>query len=566
MDKRLLAETKRVQATFILTIVFHLLTAFTVIAQALVLSRIIAQVFLSGQTLEQVSNLLVLLATLIIIRLLLNAISVYLSARVAIAVKTDLRERFVARVIALGPAFTQRERSGELTLSATEGIEAFDAFFRDYLPALFLAVLIPVSTLVIVLPIDLLTFFVLLITAPLIPVFMVLIGMAAGELAKNQYGVLSIMSTHFLDVTQGLVTLKLFNRSRHQVNVIARISEQFRQATMQVLRLAFLSAFVLELLATISIAVVAVEIGLRLLAGNMTFEPALFLLVIAPEYYMPLRTLGAKFHAGREAAGAAERVYSVLELPETLPQGTQSPPEKFNIRFDNVALHYDDRTALQSISLRINDGEKVALVGESGGGKSTISNILLKFALPESGAVTVAGVPLADVDSEQWRQSIAWVSQSPYLFDGTVADNIRIAKPEATNAEIINASQLAQAHQFISGLENGYDTHVGERGLRLSGGQLQRIALARIFLRDAHLVILDEATANLDPDNEKAITDTLEPYLQGRTALIIAHRLNTIVNADRIYVIADGRVLDEGTHKHLLQHSESYQALLEAYS
>jgi ATP-binding cassette subfamily C protein CydD len=496
----------------------------------------------------------------------------------------------VNHMIQLGPAYTKGERSGELVLAATEGIEALDAYFKDYLPGLFTAVLIPVVILFVVFPIDWLTFIVLLVTAPLIPFFMALIGMAAGKVARRNYMAMGRMSAHFMDILQGITTLKLFNRSRHQIQTIARITDNFRETTMGVLRVAFLSAFTLELLATLSVAVVAVEIGLRLIAGTMAFEQALFLLVIAPEFYLPLRALGVKFHAGTEGAAAATRIYEVLETP--LPQKTTAiatVPDNLHIRFEGVGFTYatarligdeesddsahdddpsetsQERPALENIDLQLPVGQRVALVGASGGGKSTVANLLLGFIQPTTGNILVDDTDLQMIPLNTWRKKIAWVPQSPYIFNTSIAENIRVGRQDATLAEVQNAAQHARVHDFIMSLPDGYETIVGERGSRLSGGQAQRIAIARAFLKDAPIIILDEATSNLDPDTESQIETALEELLAGRTALIIAHRLNTIFKSDHIIVMDAGNIVEQGTHDELLQQRGIYHELVESF-
>jgi ATP-binding cassette subfamily C protein CydD len=550
MDKRLLSELSAVRAPFVLAVALNAGIGLVVLAQAALLSRIINRVFLEKAAPGDVADLFAALAGVVLLRALLAGITAAAAGRTAIRIKADFRRRLTAHLVALGPAYTQNERSGELVAAATEGIERLDAFFREYLPALTNAVFVPVAVLVVVLPMDALTFFVMLVTAPLIPLFMVLIGKAAGVAAKHQYAQLGQLSAHFLDVMQGLTTLKLFNRSQYQAQTIARITAEFHKATMAVLRIAFLSAFTLEMLATLSVAVIAVEIGLRLLNGSLHFEQALFLLVIAPEYYLPLRALGAKFHAGTESTAAAARIYAVLETPlPGRPAASTDIPSVINIRFEDVSFAYDDgaRPALNGVTLDILAGQRVALVGASGGGKSTVAALLLKFTVPDKGKITIDGMDLAGLDAAVWRRQIGWVSQSPYLFNASVADNIRLGQPDCPPECVMAAARAAEAHEFIIQLPQGYDTLCGERGLRLSGGQAQRIAIARAFLKDAPLLVLDEATANLDPVNEAAITATLRRLAEGRTTLIVAHRLNTILDADNIIVLDAGRVVEQGT-------------------
>jgi ATP-binding cassette subfamily C protein CydD len=569
MNRRLLSELRLVRFPLGLNILLTVLQAVIVLVQAQLLSRVINRVFLSKATLADVAPTLGLLALVIGLRALTTFGSNFAAGEMAIRIKTDLRRRLLAHLAQLGPAYTRAERSGELTVTATEGIEALDAFYRGFVPGLIGALLIPLLTLVVVFPIDTLTFVVLLLTAPLIPLFMALIGSAAGGLARQQFDQLRRLGAHFLDVFQGLLTLKLFNRSEAQTHSIAQITDQFRQATMRVLRVSFLSAFMLEMLSTLSIAIVAVEIGVRLLYGGIAFEQALFLLIIAPEFYLPLRTLGARFHAAASSAAASAEIYRILDqpLPHAQARGAAQVPARMQIRFDDVSFTYEQgtRPALDGLTLEIQPGQKVALVGASGSGKSTSANLLLRFMLPTAGRISVDGVDLSTLDPAQWRERVAWVPQAPYLFNTTLAENIRMGRPTATQAQIVQAAQAAGAHEFISQLPAGYDTPCGERGARLSGGEAQRIAIARALLKDAPLLILDEATASLDEETEALIQVALGRLLQGRTALIIAHRLNTVRDAGRIYVLEGGRVVEQGTHAGLLAQQGAYGRLIQAF-
>jgi thiol reductant ABC exporter CydD subunit len=451
-----------------------------------------------------------------------------------------------------------------------------------------------------VLPLDWISGLVLLLTAPLIPIFMILIGKQADALTKRQWLSLSRMSAHFLDVLQGLTTLKLFGRSREQVVTIGQISDSFRHATMGVLRVAFLSALVLEMVASLSTAVVAVQIGLRLLYGRLAFEQAFFVLILAPEFYLPLRLLGTRFHAAMEGVAAAQRIFDVLgreppladptilernyglSIPAPLPENNgpepsslHSPPDQVDsagaqaphVRFLDVWYAYDEgqRPALEGFSLNLAAGARLALVGPSGAGKSTVAYLLLRFVEPDRGLITVDGAPLASLSPAAWRQWVAWVPQNPYLFHDTVSENIRLARPDATRDQIEWAAHQAQAHAFIKALPQGYDTLVGERGARLSGGEGQRIALARAFLKDAPLLVLDEATANLDPEIEVQVQEALARLLMGRTTLMIAHRLSTVYRADQILVMAGGRVVQAGDHRTLRLEDGLYRRLLGAH-
>ncbi|MBN1120009.1 MAG: thiol reductant ABC exporter subunit CydD [Anaerolineae bacterium] len=576
--RRLISEAWQVRLYLILTIVCGLIGGVLMVGQAWLLSRIIDRVFLSGAGLSDQQSALLMLLIVGVTRALLIWLGESSAGRVAAGMQTRLRRRLFDHIMALGPAFTGSERSGELASTLVQGIDALDAYFSQYLPRLALAALVPLTILIVVFPHDLLSGVVLLVTAPLIPLFMILIGNMADALTRKQYRSLSRMSAHFLDVLQGLTTLKAFGRSRDQVQAIERITGQFRDTTMGVLRVAFLSALVLEMVGTISTAIVAVEIGLRLLYARMAFVDALFILLLAPEYYLPLRALGASFHAGMSGVAAAERIFEVLDrpappiigLPIDREFGVSQTPinrPKPIIRFDDVYATYEDgtRPALNGVSFTIHPGEKIALVGPSGAGKSTLINLLLRFVDPSSGSITVDGRPLESLSPDWWRSHVAWVQQRPYLFNDSAAANIALARPDAHPDDIRRAAELAHAHEFIEELPQGYDTPIGERGARLSGGQAQRIALARAFLKDSPLVLLDEATANLDPALEALIRESIRRLLADRTALIIAHRLNTVTAADRVIVLDGGRVVQVGSPAALSQVDGAYRRLIAAY-
>ena len=548
-----------------------------VAVQARTLSRVVSLVFLQGRSLSDVAFLLAALLLIALARAGLMWASEITAHHVAGQVKRDLRERFFAHVLELGPAYTRGERSGELVNTAIEGIESLDAYFSQYLPQLALTVLVPVTFLVLVFPLDFLSGLVLLLTAPIIPVFMILIGNLADSLTRKQWQLLSQMSAHFLDVLQGLTTLKLLGRAKDQVQIIARISDRFRDTTLGVLRVAFLSALVQESVAALSTAIVAVEIGLRLLYGHLSFEQAFFVLILAPEFYLPLRLLGTRFHASVSGVTAAKRIFEVLESKPggqaTSRQGdteTRRPGEPHRLgalSFENVHYAYDngERPALKGVSFVIESGQRVALVGPSGAGKSTVAQLLLRFIEPQRGEVRVNGTRLCNVPAAEWRTQVAWVPQAPYLFNLSVVENIRMARPDATMGDLIRAAQLAHAHEFVEALPQGYDTVIGERGARLSGGQAQRIALARAFLKDAPLLILDEATSNLDPETEDLLRAATERLMQGRMTLVIAHRLSTVYRADRIVVLEGGQVVETGTHQSLVPQGGVYCRLVSAY-
>ncbi|MBM4428068.1 MAG: thiol reductant ABC exporter subunit CydC [Chloroflexi bacterium] len=393
---------------------------------------------------------------------------------------------------------------------------------------------------------------------------MIIIGKGAETVTKRQYETLRLLSAHFLDSLQGLTTLKLFGQSKGQAKNVAKVAEQFRDRTLSVLRITFLSAFALEMLATISTALVAVEIGFRLLYRNMEFQPALFLLVLAPEFYMPLRALGARFHAGMNGTTAAKRIYEILDTPIPDIRYSENDNRISNINsstieLSNISFTYPNETspALQNINLHIKQGQHIALVGKTGAGKSTLVQLLLGFIQPTEGTLRPSTFDL--------QPNIAWVPQRPHLFHASIAENIRLGKADATHEEVIHAAKAARLHDFIESLPEKYETIVGESGARLSSGQAQRLALARAFLKDAPILILDEPTSALDPETEALLEESTRELMQGRTTITIAHRLNTIFQADRIIVLDEGKIIEQGTHRELVTKNGMYASMVRTY-
>ncbi len=603
INKRLLQYVKTMYLYIAAVGVLGLLTAVCIITQASFIAQIINNVFLLKQSLPQLQTALFILLGVLVLRAILVFSGDTITNAVSCVVKSDLRNRLFTHLFKLGPLYTKGERSGEIVNTTADGIEALDAYFIQFFPQVAATLIIPTIVLITVFRIDVLSGVVLLVTWPILPFFMALIGIQANAMTKKRWQVLSLLSAHFLDVLQGLTTLKLFGRTTLQEETIRRVSDRYGEITMKVLRVAFLSSFVMEMGATLSTGIVAVEIGLRLLYGGIAFEPAFFILLLAPEFYLPLRSLGTQFHASMESSASAERIFTILETPiqekmqgdrkgfpyifadvrvgETLavslpPHGMKTPAREKVVRtslaFHDVHYSYpaaDDeqrqKEALQGVSFEVLPGQKVALVGASGAGKTTIASLLLRFMEPTQGKITLDGRPIQQMTAQAWRQFVAWQPQNPYVFNTTIAENIRMGRADASLEEVIQAARAADVHEFIETLPHSYDTIIGERGARLSGGQVQRLSLARAFLKNAPILLLDEATSTLDGESEERVFRTIDTVMKERIVLVIAHRLNTIKNADAIIVVQDGCIVASGTHKSLLQTSPVYQHLIQAY-
>lgn len=554
----------------------------SLLAQLVAVALAVAGVFLEDRTLAEVWPLLVVGLTALLLRLGLGIVGELAARRSAHALVGTLRADLTGQLLRLGPTWTSHERSGELGTLLVSGLESIDEYMTQFVPTRWLAMIVPLLVLLLVLLLDPLSVLVLLFTGPLLLLLLAVIGGRTRLVSERRFMELRSLSAFFLDILRGIGTLKLFGRSREQVQNLDRVSRRYGDATMDVLRTAFQTSLVLEWGATIAIALVAVEIGLRLLDGSVAFDRALAVLLVTPEFFLPLRALAVRFHVGTAGKAVITRTFEVLDEP--VPAGTQvgtvadgrdrapgspgaplpalsDPPE---IVFDRVAFSYPGRApALDGASLVLRPREAVALVGATGAGKSTLAALLLRFIEPGSGTITVDGRPLEAIGPHGWRASVAWVPQRPHLFSGSVAENIRLARPVASDAEVIAAARAANAHEFIERLPAGYATAVGEAGARFSGGQRQRLAIARAYLRDAPVLILDEATSHQDEASELAIADALDRLVRGRTVLVIAHRLRLAQRADRIAVLDSGRVVEVGTPAELLAAEGPYRRLFD---
>ncbi|MFD9584405.1 thiol reductant ABC exporter subunit CydD [Streptomyces sp. NPDC059980] len=534
IDPRVLRYARATRLFLLAVVVLGAVGAALVIAQAMLIAEVVVGAFQHGFSATELRSPLVLLVAVAIGRGVVAWLTELAAHRASAAVKSELRGRLLERAALLGPGWLSGQRTGSLVALATRGVDALDDYFSRYLPQLGLAVVVPVAVLARIVTEDWVSAAIIVGTLPLIPLFMVLIGWATRAQMDRQWRMLSRLSGHFLDVVAGLPTLKVFGRAKAQAESIRKITGEYRQATMRTLRIAFLSSFALELLATISVALVAVTIGMRLVHGEMDLYVGIVILVLAPEAYLPLRQVGAQYHAAAEGLAAAEEIFAVLETPAPAVGSLHAPAGE--IGFEGVTVRFPGRStnAVSDVSFTVAPGETVALVGPSGVGKSTLLNVLLGFVEPTAGRVRAGGVDLSAADLTEWRSRIAWVPQRPHLYAGSIAENVRLARPDADDVAVREALVDAGAAGFVDALPDGADTLLGEDGAGLSAGQRQRLALARAFLADRPLLLLDEPTASLDGATEGEVVETVRRLAVGRTVLLVVHRPALLEVADRV--------------------------------
>jgi ATP-binding cassette subfamily C protein CydCD len=542
LDPRLLRYARATRTFLQVSVGLGVLSALLIVAQAWLLADVVAGAFWHGRDLPQLGTPLTALLCVVLARAVIAWATELAAARSSARAKSQLRVALLERVAEPARDGSRARSTGELTVLATRGIDALDGYFALYLPQLLLAAIVPLAVLAVVFSQDWISGAIIAFTIPLIPLFMALVGATTRERMDRQLGTLEWLGGHFLDVVAGLPTLKVFGRAKAQAAAIREITERYRASALATLRIAFLSSLILELVATISVALVAVAIGLRLMGGELDLRTALFVLVLAPEAYLPLRQLGANYHASAEGMAAAEQVFAVLAEPRAPSGGRREVPDTalVDLAIDGLRVAYPGRgePALEGVCLTVAAGEVLALTGPSGCGKSTLLSVLLGLLEPELGSVRVGEVELAELDLSAWRSQLAWVPQRPHLFAASIAENVRLGRGDASDEEVHAALAAAGLADVVADLPRGIETALGDDGAGLSAGERQRIALARAFLRDAPLLLLDEPTANLDGATEAEVLDTVRRLARGRTTVLAAHRPALLELADRVISLA----------------------------
>lgn len=534
---------------------------------AWLVARVLAQAIFASRPLVSLWLLLIPLPFIAAARFALAIWQRRTTFEAGARVSTRIRQLLEERIRSLGPIWATRQSSGDIVTRFVDGIDALIPYYAGYLPQLAFAAVVPAIILASALWADPWSALVLAATAPLIPIFMLLAGRAAEQASQRRWKRLRRMGAHFMDALAGLTTLRLFRAVQREETFLAATGEAYRQETMAVLRIAFLSALVLEFFATVSIAVMAVLVGFRLLWGKLGFEPGLFVLLLAPEFFLPLRALGTQRHRKMEAAAAAEDLAALWETPVAARVKTLQPFRSRQIAIEcrQICFGYQDaQDVLRGVNLSIAAGSTLTLVGTTGSGKSTLLSLLMGFASPRSGSILVNGQELASLDPDAWRKHIAWVPQRPHVFHGTLRDNLLIAAPDADDLQLERAIQAAALGPVIARLPDGLDTPLGEHGKGLSGGERQRLSLARAWLRDAPLLLLDEPTQHLDATTAAHIDGALAKLSEGRTVIRIAHRLNAIHDDEQVAAMVEGRIVETGTATALHDARGAFARLLAA--
>ncbi|MCM0083039.1 thiol reductant ABC exporter subunit CydD [Geomonas sp. Red32] len=523
---------------------FGAVAGFLIVLQARLLASGCHQVIMEKAPVARIVPLAAFAALTVLVRTIFTLFAERQAAAASASLKSRVRSRLYRRLQELGPAGTVGEEAAPLVETVTTAVDGLDGYISRFLPQMVLAAAIPLCMMLFVLGVEWRAALVLLFSAPFIPFFMILIGKGSEAIHRRQWEQLSRMAGYLLDLIQGLPDLRMFQAAKREASEVARVSAEYRHATMAVLRIAFLSALTLEFFSTMGTAIVAVVVGFRLLSGALPLVDGLFVLFIAPEFYLPLRNLGLSHHARMQSLTAAERIFRLLSLPDVSGyQGTSAlPPGPPSIRFQSVTFRYGgNRGGITELDLDIPGGSITALAGESGAGKTTVARLLVGLSRPESGRITVNGADLADLSPRAWHASIAWVPQKPFFFKGTVRENLLLGCPSASEEEIQTALADASA-DFVERLPLGLETPLGGGGAGLSGGEQRRLALARAFLRQASLVVLDEPTAGLDAANEEMVGNALRRLAKGRTVLVISHREETLRLVQRVAVMTGGRL------------------------
>ncbi|MBP3040597.1 thiol reductant ABC exporter subunit CydD [Bacillaceae bacterium Marseille-Q3522] len=568
MDKHLF-HYKGSKLLFFLTGVMTTLQAVALMGQALFLAKAITQLF-SGGKWQSALPLFFYFAGFFVFRHLLQLGKERLAFHFAEKTASGMQNKLLQSLFQLGPRTVGKQGSGNMITLCLEGIPQFKTYLQLFIPRSVSMVVIPLLLLIYVFSVDLLSGIVLAVTMPIMIAFLILLGFVARHQITAQFDTYRLLSRHFVDSLRGLVTLKFLGKSKQHKEAIAEVSNKYRIATNRTLRIAFLSTFSLDFFSSLSIAVVAVELGIRLIDGMIALEPALIALILAPEFYLPIRELGNDYHATMDGKEAGENIHQFLAAAENIPSAANATLPRWNektvLTIKNLKKKADEenRLLLKNICFSVTGFQKVGIIGFSGAGKSTLIDILSGFTRPSNGDISINETKLPDFTSPDWHQQVTYIPQHPYIFSGTVAENIAFYEPDATSAKIEEAAEITGLTAFINSLPNGFDERIGQGGRTLSGGEEQRIALARSVLQNRPIMLFDEPTAHLDIETEHEIKQLMLPLMEKKLVFFATHRLHWMQQMDIIFVLAHGKITEAGTHQQLYDKKGVYYDLIQA--
>ena len=565
LNKRLLKESKFKRFYIIVVLLTSLLNSLFILISGYLLATIVSGIFFKTKTFEEFKCYIILFIANAVLKTIISFVSEIYIKNLAEDIKENFRKKLFQLIISSNPYKVKKEKLGEIINILTEALEMIGQYYSEYIPQFFASFIIPLLICLGVASVDKLSALIMVITYPIIPLFMVLIGYKSKEANAKQWKKLNLLSSHFIDMLQGLSTLKIFGISKRQEEKIFKISENHRKATMEVLKISFLSALVLELFSTISIAVVAVNLGLRLVYDKITFLNAFFILVLAPDFYLPVRQLGLKFHASLNGVVAIEKIEKLEEKlkEDVLPTNLQIENKKFEIEVKDLNFVYDNKVILKDINFKIAPGEKVALIGQSGSGKSTLINILSGFLKIQDNMVFINGKDINHINKENYLKNITIVPQFPHIFNRSIEENISVGYKELDYEKLLRIYKYSKIDEFSNDAEKGYKTLIGEgEKLEVSGGEIQRIAIARAMIKNSDFIIFDEPSSALDSEKEELLIEVMGKYFKDNTILIAAHRLNTIKAVNKVMMLKDGQMIEMGTHKELMEKRGEYYKLM----
>ncbi|MBC1338261.1 thiol reductant ABC exporter subunit CydD [Listeria innocua] len=565
-----LRNYKGIKKIMAILAVFTLVQGAAIIVMAITLARAITDLF-HEHAFQSVTIQIGLFAGAYFLRHFLNVWKKQIVYRYAAKLAKTMREELLDSLFALGPRFARAEGTGKVVTMVMEGVADFRNYLELFLPKMMNMAIIPAMIWVYIAFQDWTSAFILMITLPILIVFMIILGLAAKKQADSQFETYRVLSNHFVDSLKGLETLKYLGLSHDHEGKIASVSSRYRKATMKTLRVAFMSSFALDFFTMLSIALVALFLGLGLIDGNMNLPIALSVLILAPEYFLPVREVGSDYHATLDGQEAGRVIQGIIDQAKADKSETDALPltpfaENTEFSFEKITVKHgaDDAESLHEASFTVKGFEKIGIIGATGAGKSTLIDVLSGFLTPSSGDFRWNGKTGAALASNDWQTQVTYIPQHPYLFHDTIAGNIRFYHPNSTEEEMKKAAESAGLNKLVAGLEDGYETLVGESGRMLSGGQEQRVALARAFLTDRPVVLMDEPTAHLDIETEYELKKPMLDLFENRLVFFATHRLHWMLEMDRIIVLDHGAVVETGTHEELLARKGFYYNLVKA--